>query len=467
MTMVGRYEILDELGHGAMGAVYRAHDPKIDRIVAIKIIRVAGLGAGGEEEYRERFLREARAAGRLSHHGIVTIYDVEEEQATEAPYIVMEYVAGRTLENLLTEAPGERLPLETTLELIKQIAEALHYAHCQGIVHRDIKPHNILITTEGRAKIADFGVAKITATQYTVVGEVLGTPSYMSPEQLSGNAVDGRSDLFSLGVILYWMLTGEKPFTGENPTTVSFKIAYQEAVVPTQLNPLLGPDVDYLIGRALAKDPALRYQTGRELADDLEDLRQAKAPRSRSTFAIPDVTLEKTVVRGAFATLPPKVPAGRFRLVGGRMVDFAKHLSRKTYIAFAIGFILLCIVAFGPWKASRSISLPVKTSALHMNCRHSFRVAEISVWIDGGPAYTGKLAGTVERRLGLFKTVRGSLSETIRVPVGIHVVRVRVSSPGEGYGQTKQVKGEFVKEREKFLEISFEGKSRDLSLALH
>ena len=168
MQQLGRYEILQELGHGAMGTVYRARDPKIERVVAIKTVRVVGVTREQEAEYRRRFFREAQAAGRFSHPGIVTIHDVGEDEATQTPYIVMEYVEGRTLESLLTDPGSESPSLSVSLELIKQVAEALDYAHTHSIVHRDIKPANIMVTADGRAKIADFGIAKLTQSEFTV-----------------------------------------------------------------------------------------------------------------------------------------------------------------------------------------------------------------------------------------------------------------------------------------------------------
>ncbi|MBI4462856.1 MAG: protein kinase [Acidobacteria bacterium] len=296
MKRLGRYEILEELGQGAMGTVYRARDPRIDRIVALKTIKVIAASPAEAEEYRQRFLREAQAAGKLSHPGIVTVYDAGEEETTATPYIVMEHIGGRTLESLLAAQGGERLPVETALELAQQLAEALAYAHAQGIIHRDIKPANILVTPEGRAKITDFGIAKLALAQATLPGQILGTPSFMSPEQVSGDAVDGRSDLFSLGVILYWLLTGDKPFTGDTTTAVSFKIVYKDPVPASQLNPALGPHVDYMLDRALAKNPDQRYQNGRELAADLDDLRHDRAPRS-AAHAGPVPGIDRTTLR--------------------------------------------------------------------------------------------------------------------------------------------------------------------------
>src|ERR1700680_2639482 len=202
----GRYEILTELGRGAMGIVYKARDPKINRVVAVKTFSLAGQPPEEEQEYRELFFREAEAAGRLSHPGIVTVFDVGEEPETRAPYIVMEFVGGQSLDKLLSQH-DHKLPVEVALQLTLELAEALDCAHGQGVVHRDLKPANILLTEDGHAKIADFGIATLNLADATLAGRTLGTPAYMSPEQLNDEPVDGRSDIFSLGVILYTLLT--------------------------------------------------------------------------------------------------------------------------------------------------------------------------------------------------------------------------------------------------------------------
>ena len=270
---LGRYEIEVELGRGAMGIVYRARDPRIDRTVAIKTICLSGPRTEAEQEYSERFILEAKAAGRLSHPGIVTIFDVAEDPNTLTSYIVMEYVAGRSLEQMLRAGNG-RLPLDTALQLAQELAEALDYAHDQGIVHRDLKPSNIIVGEDGHPKIADFGIAKLNATDLPQAGYVLGTPAYMSPEQLQGDhAVDGRSDLFSLGVILYQLVTEHRPFQGNSTHTISFKVLHRDPVPATALNATLCPELGRVIARAIAKDPAQRYQTGREMAVDLQKVR--------------------------------------------------------------------------------------------------------------------------------------------------------------------------------------------------
>ena len=286
---LGRYEIVSELGRGAMGVVYKARDPKIDRFVALKTISLFGHSGDEEREYRERFFFEAQAAGRLVHPGIVTIFDVGEEPERRDPYIVMEFIEGQSLSKLLS-GEKKKLPFNTALRLTEELAEALDYAHAQGVVHRDIKPANILVTEDGHAKIADFGIAKLNLAHLTVPGQVLGTPAYMSPEQLDGEHVDGRSDLFSLGVILYSMITGFRPFQGNSATTVCFKVANRDPVPATALDSELPPELDAVISRAMAKDPAQRYQRGMEFAQDVRNLREQRSSITQTSTWVPTAT---------------------------------------------------------------------------------------------------------------------------------------------------------------------------------
>jgi|HubBroStandDraft_1064217.scaffolds.fasta_scaffold00701_6 serine/threonine protein kinase len=277
----GRYEILSELGRGAMGVVYKARDPRINRVVAVKTISLTGQPPEEELEYRGRFFREAEAAGRLSHPGIVTVFDAGEEPETHSPYIVMEFVGGQSLDNLLSRN-DHKLPVETALQLTRELAEALDCAHGQGVIHRDLKPANILLTEDGHPKIADFGVAKLNLANQTLAGRALGTPAYMSPEQLNGEAVDGRSDLFSLGVVLYTMVTGHRPFQGNSAVTVSFKVVNRDPILATLLNTELPQGLDHIIARAMAKDPAERYQRGMEMVLDIQHLQQGREPWSKA-----------------------------------------------------------------------------------------------------------------------------------------------------------------------------------------
>jgi serine/threonine protein kinase len=266
VQQVGRYQIIAELGRGAMGVVYQALDPTIGRTIAIKSIRLQDLTDTAERErLRERLVREAQSAGILSHPGIVTIYDIAEENGMA--YIFMEFVNGPPLEKMLLH---EQTPdKETLLSILRQTAAALDYAHKKGIVHRDIKPANIMIHEDGTAKVTDFGVAKIISQEMTLAGAMMGTPSYMSPEQVQGAAVSGRADQFSLAVIAYEVLTGEKPFVAEYLPTLLFKIVREEPLLPQRLNPTLGPKVGSVLHKALSKNPADRYDTCTEFISAL------------------------------------------------------------------------------------------------------------------------------------------------------------------------------------------------------
>ena len=263
---LGRYDVEKELGRGAMGVVYLGRDPKINRVVAIKTLALSDEFEGDElAEAKSRFFREAESAGRLNHPNIVTIFDAGEEH--DLAWIAMEFLKGREMAEFTT--PETLLPTADVLALIADCADALDYAHANHVVHRDIKPANVMYEADGkRAKITDFGIARVTDASKTKTGMVLGTPSFMSPEQLSGKKVDGRSDLFSLGVMLYQLLTGQLPFTGDSMATLMYRIANEPHPRLTQVNPAAPPCVERLIDRALAKDLAQRYQDGKTMAAD-------------------------------------------------------------------------------------------------------------------------------------------------------------------------------------------------------
>ncbi|PYU16346.1 MAG: hypothetical protein DMG37_02680 [Acidobacteria bacterium] len=271
VTKAGRYEIVGELGRGAMGIVYKAVDPVIGRTVAVKTIRLSEEGTGlKHDELLARFQTEARAAGLLTHPNIVVVFDAGEEDGLY--YITMELVEGKSLQALLDG--GHSFPLPRTLRILDQTCNALQFAHERNVVHRDIKPANLMLTADDTVKITDFGTAKILqfgAAQQT--SHVMGTPSYMSPEQVKGRAVDGRSDIFSLGVMLYEMVTGEKPFPGQNITTVIYKIVNEEPVPPRQIDPSIHPGISAVVMKALAKEPEQRYQSCREMLEDLRNYR--------------------------------------------------------------------------------------------------------------------------------------------------------------------------------------------------
>ena len=265
METIGRYHIDGELGKGAMGVVYKATDPNIGRTVALKTMRldVHGIEA---EEMLQRFRNEARAAGVLNHPNIVTIYDAGECEGLF--YMAMEVIEGDTLQQLLSK--HRVLPVEQILSVCRQVGEGLDFAHARGVIHRDIKPANIMVTASGLVKIMDFGIAK-AGGGLTSTGQVLGTPNYMSPEQVKGRPLDGRTDLFSLGVVLYEMLAGEKPFGAQNVTTIIYKIVHEEPISPRELDVSIHPGLSAVVMRSLSKAPDERYQTGTELAKELEN----------------------------------------------------------------------------------------------------------------------------------------------------------------------------------------------------
>jgi serine/threonine-protein kinase len=273
--MLGRYQIEKELGKGAMGVVYLGKDPKIGRTVAIKTMALASEFEGDElQEAKDRFFREAETAGRLTHPAIVTIYDAGEEH--DLAYIAMEFLKGKDL--VPYTKPGSLLPPDRVLSIVERVADALGYAHSMGVVHRDVKPANIMYEPESDTpKVTDFGIARITDSSKTKTGMVLGTPSYMSPEQLAGKKIDGRSDIFSLGVTLYQLLSGHLPFEGESMTQLMFAIANTPHPPIRQYNPALPAFIDLLIDKVLAKDLDQRFQTGAELAEAIRQVRRAAA----------------------------------------------------------------------------------------------------------------------------------------------------------------------------------------------
>jgi serine/threonine protein kinase len=306
VDQIGRYRILDELGRGATGVVYRAQDPAIGRIIAIKTIRLTDFTDPAERErLRERLFREAQSAGMLSHPNIVTIYDIAEENGLA--YIFMECVDGQPLEKVLNSP--EPIRNENALSILRQTATALDYAHQKGIVHRDIKPANILIHEHTHAKITDFGVAKIMSQQMTQSGVMMGTPNYMSPEQVQGHAVDGRADQFALAVIAYEMLTGEKPFLADQLPALLFRIVREDPVPPQRLNPTIGPQVEMALKKALSKSANDRYGSCIQFVDALARALQANPgwrplPRS-SAHSMP------TMAGPAVAAKAPVPPMAR------------------------------------------------------------------------------------------------------------------------------------------------------------
>ncbi len=329
--VVGRYQILKELGKGAMGVVYLAQDPQIGRKVAVKTIKPKE-GARPEEvaEGKARFLREAQAAGKLLHPNIVTIFDVFEER--ETMFIVMEYVEGVLLDNFCVK--GRLLKLETALSLACQGLSALDYAHRHGIVHRDIKPGNMMVVNGESLKVMDFGLAKEADAHLTQTGMVIGTPHYMSPEQIQGKLLDGRSDLFSMGVVLYELVTGERPFRGEALSTIIYKILHETPVAPRQINPDLPEALSRIIQKALSKNPEERFMTGQAFIDALMHYSEMDLGQSMvGNLYTPTPTQE---------VLPPP-PSGIQR------IRRASKRSGKKYLIGGLAAAVVAAASVGGW----------------------------------------------------------------------------------------------------------------------
>lgn len=354
MEKIGRYQIVGELGRGAMGVVYRAVDPNIGRTVALKTMRLDIEGIG-HEEMLQRFRNEARAAGLMSHPNIVTIHDADEYGGLF--YIAMEFLEGETLQSLMTQK--RIFSAEEILVLAGQVSSGLDYAHAMRVVHRDIKPANIMITRQNVAKIMDFGISKSVDTM-TRTGQVLGTPYYMSPEQVMGRELDGRADLFSFGVVLYEMATGERPFTGENVTTIIYKIVNESPIPACELQLSVHPGLSMAIGRCLAKDPAERYQSGAQLAADLENFRSLGRADEQATVVLNAGSVQQIPVKAAptrasatalktlplktaavAATATAKMPAQAAKATPAAVQHTSRRVRKLVWTAVALFAVLL------------------------------------------------------------------------------------------------------------------------------
>ncbi len=309
---LGRFEIVSELGRGAMGVVYKGRDPKLERTVALKVIHF-GLNKEDEQQLqvKERFLVEARATAQLQHSNILTIYDVGDEGSLT--YIAMEFLEGGSLEDMIKG--GKFQDYDQIIDIVRQIADGLDHAHQKGIVHRDIKPANIMMAGGKVPKIADFGLARLSNSTLTTTGTVLGTPSYMAPEQIRGRKVDGRADLFALGVIFYEMLTGEKPFGGDSITSVIYRVVNEEPIPPRKLNIDLPDAIDQFMQKALNKEPGQRFQTGAEFVEALRLLQKGLYKSEMAFSASSNATQRLTADETARMSVPQKKNMGL--IIGG------------------------------------------------------------------------------------------------------------------------------------------------------
>jgi len=317
---LGRYRILGEIGRGAMGIVYRSQDTVLDRVVAIKTVLV-GIGSEDRAGYFARFRQEAKALAGLNHPNIITVYDFGD--TGEVAYMAMELLEGRELKDILADS---RLPLHEAVEIAAQVAEGLAFAHARGIVHRDIKPGNIMVLEGNRAKIMDFGIARVrTSDVKTQAGTMLGSPKYMSPEQVVGRGLDHRTDLFSLGVVLHEMLAGVPPFAGEDVPQLMYQVCNARPLAPSRLNPAVPPVLDLIVAKALEKNPDARYANADELAADLRTFLAGDPPAA--TRAGSDVIVVEATRPEATAPLAPALPDG-VGLAVSRRYDSSRALAR-------------------------------------------------------------------------------------------------------------------------------------------
>ncbi len=289
---LGRYVIVEEIGQGAMGVVYKAVDPLIDRTVAIKTIN---LDLSKEElaNFEKRFQREVQSAGKLNHPNIVTVYDVGRTEGVA--YMAMEFLEGKELREILDS--GVVLPIEKVMHIATQVAEGLGFAHEHGIVHRDVKPSNVMVLKNGLVKITDFGIAQMSSGTRTISGMVMGSPKYMSPEQVVGQTVDGRSDMFSLGVMIYEMLTGKTPFSGDNISAIMYQILNDDPIPPKTFNQSIPDSINFIVLKALAKHPDKRYQNAKEMARDLKRYKSLELPAPGEEPKQPDPMERRKIIR--------------------------------------------------------------------------------------------------------------------------------------------------------------------------
>jgi serine/threonine-protein kinase len=325
----GRYEVESRIGTGGMAEVWKGRDRVLNRTVAIKTLLSQYARDGS---FVDRFRREAQAAARLNHPGIVSVYDSGDG---DDPFIVMQYIEGRTLADFL--ASGNTLPVAKATEIAQEIAEALAAAHAHGVIHRDIKPANVMVTREGKVLVMDFGIARMITGPETApqTSAVLGTASYLSPEQAQGQAVDARTDIYSLGVVLYEMLAGRPPFTGDSPMAIAYKQVNESPPAPSSLNPEVPPALDAIVMRALSKNPANRYQTAQEFADDLE-----RARRGGEVLATPLLPTAGEATQVISRPQPTSVLAPTESEPGG---------SKKAWTGALLAIVIMALLAAGAY----------------------------------------------------------------------------------------------------------------------
>ncbi|HWX23703.1 MAG TPA: serine/threonine-protein kinase [Vicinamibacteria bacterium] len=489
---IGRYGIRREIGRGMMGVVYEAFDPSLDRIVALKTVGLAFPVSDEERKiFEERFFREARIAAKLSHPGIVAVHDAGRDAETGTLFITLEYLKGETLEH------KARLPWRAALRITARLAEVLQHAHSQGIVHRDMKPANVMVLESGDVKLMDFGIATITEArgELTFAGQSLGTPLFMAPEQAAGLPVDARTDLFSLGSIAYTLLTGSRAFEAESVPEVLARVVHDQPTPPSVLVPEIPKDVDRVIARAMAKNRDERYPSGTFFAEDLEDLIAERAPRhlegpaterGASTISAQSLELVPLTPESPEAAPQETLDLRPFGPFPGRT-----RKSGRLTLAVGLAGLLLGLLSF-PGNPGMSLPSPAPRPApggeqaspeptpfpespealfpqarpamgfLDVTVEHPLKSGTLILFVDGQKALTAALSSRVTKKI-LFVTIRkGALERDLEVAPGQHQIRVEVR--WDENTETDEIRGTFTPGKTEHLEVKVGRLLKGLSL---
>jgi serine/threonine-protein kinase len=463
---IGRYRLLRELGRGMMGVVYLAKDPDLGRDIALKVIQLPP-GATEEERtsFEQRFFAEAQSAARLTHPGIVIVHDVGRDPASGALFMALQLLPGQTLDSLLKSK--QRLEWQEALRITRRVAEALQHAHLEGVVHRDIKPANIMILPSGEPKIMDFGIAKIETERLTATGQFIGTPLYMSPEQAMARPVDGRSDLFSLGSVLYEMLTGTPAFAGDSVTRILFQLMSAEPAAPSSLVESLSPAIDNVLRKCLAKDVEFRYRDAQSLADDITAIIGPGTDPGRVSAAAGGggAGTELAGTHPLSALVSPKAPEAERRLpedwtsIETRAIPASPGMRRRRAVAAGAVAVALALVVVGflayrlrtpPPVARLVVEPPVEATPapsepdhanpptpsptpaadqparLVVDFEHSLKSGTLRVYVDDLRVVDQPFGGRVTKKIVGLEMRKGRVTQTLEVTPGLRVVKVEV-----------------------------------------
>jgi hypothetical protein len=500
-SSIGRYEIVRELGHGAMGVVYEAHDPVLDRTVALKVIRPAAE-ADELEGYEERFLAEARIAAQLQHPGIVVVHDVGRDEATGALFIALELLRGKTLAQLAREGQVE---WRRVMQIVAQVARALGFAHARGVVHRDVKPANVIVLPSGEAKVTDFGIAQLESARQrlTSTGEFIGTPLYTAPEQARVENVDGRADIFSLASVAYTLLAGRPPFMAPSIPGIVHRVVYENPEPLSRFVPELPADVERVMARAMAKDPNARYPSAEALAEDAEDVAGGQPPRHARGDDLVVVADAPGTVRfqgapPAAAMTPPFLPVpeetGDTRTsLPLRRRDALRGEPRpsrgRLVAAAAVVAVLIAMFVWIPNTRTRSDAdaavstqplpgtaasaaaapssatqapTPIEAAKLGIDFEHPLRRGRLKIFVDDVQILDQRLSGQETKKAVVFTMHEGTFRDELDVAPGLHEVRIEVA--WDDNKRVERIVGNFRSGASRKLEASLGRYKRDLKL---